>query len=78
MYTRHTLISPPMAKAAVHSKVVALHVVVDLLLLPLFVGVLCWVLVLLFITLCPSSFAISQFCLYVTQHGYNTNEILLT
>ena len=29
-----------------------------LLLLPLFVGVLCLVVVLLFITLCPSSFAI--------------------
>ena len=45
---------------AVHSKVVVLLLLLIhcLLLLPLFVGELCLVLVLLFSTLCPSSFVI--------------------
>ena len=48
-----------MAEAAVRSKVVVLLLLIYcLLLLTLFVGVLCLVLVLLFNTLCPSSFAI--------------------
>ena len=52
-------LSLPVASAAVHSKaVVLLLLIYCLLLLPLFVGVLCLVLVLLFRTLCPSSFAI--------------------
>ena len=47
------------AKAAVHSKAMILLLLVHyLLLLPLFVGVLCLVLVLLYSTLGPSSFAI--------------------
>ena len=45
---------------AIHSKVVVLLLLLIhcLLLLPLFVGDLCLVLVLLFSTLCPSSFVI--------------------
>ena len=45
---------------AVHFKVVVLLLLLNhcLLLLPLFVGDLCLVLVLLFSNLCPSSFAI--------------------
>ena len=45
--------------SAACSKTVALLLLLRcLLLLPIFVGVLCLVLVLLFITLCPSSFSI--------------------
>ena len=48
-----------MALAAARSKAVVLLLSIHcLLLLPLFVGVLCLVLVLLFNTLCPSSLAI--------------------
>ena len=48
-----------MAQAAVRSKaVVLLLLIYCLMLLPLFVGVLCLVLVFLFSTLCTSSFAI--------------------
>ena len=57
-------LSPPppaaVAKAAVRSRSVVLLLLIHcLLLLPLFVGVLCLVLVLLFSTLCPSSVAIT-------------------
>ena len=46
-------------EAAVRAKaVVLLFLIYCLLFLPLFVGALCLVLVLLFRTLCPSSFAI--------------------
>ena len=56
-------LSLPVAQAAVRSKAVALLLLLlllihCLLLLPLFVGVLCFVLVLLFSTLCPSNFEI--------------------
>ena len=52
-------LSPSVASAAVRSKaVVLLLLIYCLLLLPLFVGVLCLVFVLLYSTLCPSSFAI--------------------
>ena len=50
---------PPVASAAVRSKaVIMLLLVYCLLLLPLFVMALCLVIVLLFSSLCPSSFAI--------------------
>ena len=50
---------PTVTKASLCSKVVVLSLLIHCLLgLPLFVGVLCFVLVLLFITLCPASFAI--------------------
>ena len=56
----HLSIPTPMAKAAVRSKVVVLLLLIHcLLLLPLFLEVLCLVLVLLFSTLCPSSFAVA-------------------
>ena len=49
-----------MASAAVHSKAVVLLLMIHcLLLLPLFLGFLCLVLVLLPSTLCPSSVAIT-------------------
>ena len=53
-------ISSQVAQAAVRSKAVVLllFLIHCLLLLPLFVGVLCLVLVLIFSTLCPFSFAI--------------------
>ena len=52
-------LSPTVTKAAVRSELlVPLLLFYCLLLLPLFVGVLCLVLVFLFSTLCPSSFAI--------------------
>ena len=52
-------LSPLVAYAAVRSKVVVLLLLIYcLLLLPLFVEILCFVLVLLFSTLCPSSFAL--------------------
>ena len=48
-----------MALAVVRAKAVVLLLLIHcLLLLPLFVEILCLVLVLLFSTLCPSSFAI--------------------
>ena len=48
-----------LVQAAIRSKAVVLLLLIHcLLVLPLFVGVLCWVLHLLFSTLAPSSFAI--------------------
>ena len=50
---------PMLVQAAIRSKAVVLLLLIHcLLVLPLFVGVLCWVLHLLFSTLAPSSFAI--------------------